>query len=80
MDHEKQVAKLFVNGRSQAVRLPRAFRFEGKEVIIRRVGEDVILSPKPRSWDSFFSDTPMPSDDFMSERVDSPPQDRGKIL
>lgn len=52
-----QVAKLFTNGRSQAVRLPLAFRFEGKEVFIRRDGEtgDVILSRRPTTWDGFFA-------------------------
>jgi virulence-associated protein VagC len=44
-------AKLFRNGRSQAVRLPKEFRFEGEEVSIRREGDSVILEPvKPRSW------------------------------
>ena len=44
-------AKLFWNGRSQAVRLPKEFRFEGDEVVIRREGDCVILEPKPRlSW------------------------------
>ena len=45
------IAKLFRNGRSQAVRLPKEFRFEGEEVSIRREGDSVILEPvKPRSW------------------------------
>lgn len=51
-----QTAKLFMNGRSQAVRLPAEFRVEGKEVSIRKdlgTGE-VILSPKPKSLDHFF--------------------------
>jgi antitoxin VapB len=44
-------AKLFRNGRSQAVRLPKEFRFEGEEVSIRRVGKKVILEPKKhRQW------------------------------
>lgn len=44
-------AKLFMNGRSQAVRLPKEFRFEGEEVAIRREGESVVLEPvKPRRW------------------------------
>lgn len=67
----QQVAKLFINGRSQAVRLPAAFRFNAKEVFIRQDPEtgDVILSPKPNSWDGFFTalrraDVP---DDFLSE-------------
>ena len=44
-------AKLFRNGRSQAVRLPKEFRFEGSEVSVRREGDAVILEPlKPRDW------------------------------
>ncbi len=52
-----QVAKLFTIGRSQAVRLPAAYRFDTKEVFIRRDAEtgDVILSRKPATWDDFFS-------------------------
>ncbi|MFA6231281.1 MAG: AbrB/MazE/SpoVT family DNA-binding domain-containing protein [Rhodanobacter sp.] len=52
-----QVAKLFTNGRSQAVRLPAAYRFDTKEVFIRQDAEtgDVILSRKPASWDDFFT-------------------------
>lgn len=51
-----QVAKIFTNGRSQAVRLPVAFRFDAKEVFIRQdpVTHDVILSRKPATWDGFF--------------------------
>jgi antitoxin VapB len=51
-----RTAKLFMNGRSQAVRLPSEFRFEGEEVNIRKdpaTGE-VVLSPKPKSLDRFF--------------------------
>jgi antitoxin VapB len=52
-----QIAKLFTNGRSQAVRLPAAYRFDTKEVFIRHDPEtgDVILSRKPASWDDFFA-------------------------
>ncbi|MBK7615560.1 MAG: AbrB/MazE/SpoVT family DNA-binding domain-containing protein [Vitreoscilla sp.] len=52
-----QIAKLFINGRSQAVRLPVAFRFDAKEVFIRRDPEtgEVILSSRPTSWEGFFS-------------------------
>ena len=67
-----QKAKLFINGRSQAVRLPAAYRFEGQEVFIRRDPEtgDVILSRRPQNWDSFFdalkkAEVP---DDFLSEQ------------
>jgi antitoxin VapB len=51
-----QVAKLFTNGRSQAVRLPAACRFDAKEVFIRKDQKtgDVILSRKPTNWNDFF--------------------------
>lgn len=42
-----KTAKLFMNGKSQAVRLPKEFRFEGKEVAIKRVGDAVMLTPAP---------------------------------
>ncbi|MDR0634125.1 MAG: type II toxin-antitoxin system VapB family antitoxin [Azoarcus sp.] len=68
----RQVAKLFINGRSQAVRLPAAYRFDGKEVFIRKDPEtgDVILSRKPATWDDFFAalkgaDVPA---DFLDEK------------
>ncbi len=47
-------AKLFANGRSQAVRLPKEFRFEGDEVYISRMGKAVVLLPKKDSWDALF--------------------------
>jgi antitoxin VapB len=52
-----QTAKLFMNGGSQAVRLPAAFRFDASEVFIRRdsVSGDVILSRRPPNWDGFFA-------------------------
>ena len=74
-------AKLFQNGRSQAVRLPVEFRFTGSEVFIREDPEtgNVILSPRPHSsWMSFFAlrDQAGVPDDFMSDRGDQPPQSR----
>ncbi len=66
-----ETAKIFITGRSQAVRLPVQFRFEGKEVYIRRDPNtgDVVLSRRPPSWDGFFAldqTTDVPAD-FMSE-------------
>ena len=73
-------AKLFLNGRSQAVRLPSGFRFEGREVFIRKDPKtgDVILSHRPESWDSFFELTKQARvpEEFMSDRQDSEPQKR----
>jgi antitoxin VapB len=50
-----QIAKLFINGRSQAVRLPRAYRFDAQEVYVRQdpATGDVILSRKPADWGGF---------------------------
>lgn len=50
-----QTAKLFKNGGSQAVRLPREFAFEGDEVFIEKVGDKVVLTPVERSWDGFWA-------------------------
>ena len=75
-----RTAKIFRNGRSQAVRLPVEYRFDGPEVYIRRDPEsgDVILSRRPESWDDFFelADRIGVPADFMSERDDAPPQKR----
>lgn len=73
-------AKLFITGRSQALRLPKEFRFPGAEVFIRRdpVTGEVILSPKPVSWTEFFEladRTKIPAD-FMADREDLPSQER----
>ncbi len=75
-----RTAKLFLNGRSQAVRLPAEFRFEGREVFIRQdqTTGDVILSRRPESWDSFFKlrqEANVP-DEFMADRTDEAPQKR----
>lgn len=75
-----RIAKLFRNGRSQAVRLPSEYRFEGSEVFIRRDAKtgDVILSRKPDSWHDFFElmKTIAVPKDFMADRGDAPPQKR----
>jgi antitoxin VapB len=76
---ETQTAKLFMNGNSQAVRLPKAFRFEGTEVYIYQEGERVILSPKPKGWRDFFENPQLPTEDFMAARVDLPPQERERF-
>ena len=47
-------AKVFMSGRSQAVRLPKEYRFEGDEVLIKRVGDAVVLLPRTHSWDTLF--------------------------
>ena len=48
-------AKIFMTGRSQAVRLPKEYRFAGDEVFIKRVGDAVVLMPRQLSWDTLFA-------------------------
>ena len=70
-------AKVFMTGRSQAIRLPKEFRFEGKEVEIFRRGDEVILREKPVTVDHLFKImSQMPDDFYIEERVDEPPQER----
>ena len=73
-------AKLFRNGRSQAVRLPAEYRFEGTEVYVRRDSAtgDVILSRRPESWRDFFElmKTIKVPKGFLADRKDGPPQKR----
>jgi len=76
----QKTAKLFKNGRSQAVRLPAAFRFAADEVYIRknpRTGE-VILSPKSSSWSELFAlaDSTVIPADFLRRRDRRPPKQR----
>jgi len=61
-------AKIFLNGRSQAVRLPKEFRFEADEVYVTRLGSAVVLLPKKGSWDIAFTALDGFSDDFMETR------------
>ena len=75
-----RTAKLFRNGRSQAVRLPADLRFEGSEVFVRQdpATGDVILSRRPESWEDFFQlaqQAGVPAD-YMAERGDDRPQKR----
>ena len=76
----KHIAKLFMNGRSQAVRLPASYRFDCKEVYIRRDPEtgDVVISKKPGSWKDYFEmmDSIDIANDFMAERNNGAPQER----
>lgn len=71
-----QHAKLFQNGQSQAVRLPKEFRFTGDKVNIRRVGNAVILLPENEPWDTLFDALGTFSPDFMAEREQPPVQQR----
>ena len=69
-------AKIFMNNRSQAVRLPKEFQFKTQEVFIRKVGKDVVLSPRPLDWSSYLAEAPVASADFMEGIEDLPEQER----
>ena len=71
-----RTAKVFMTNRSQAVRLPKDFQFATNEVLIRKDGEDVILSPRPRDWKSYLETAPAASDAFMDHVEDLPIQER----
>ena len=62
-----QTARLFANGRSQAVRLPKECQFEGENVYIQKIGNAVILFPYDKEWETFLHGLNSFSDDFMSE-------------
>lgn len=80
MQQNKQIAKIFMNGRSQAVRLPKAFRISGQEVLISKKGRNIILSPKSTAfsdlWKTFCETAPTIKGDFMKHVDDLPPQER----
>ena len=62
-----QTAKLFINGRSQAVRLPKEFQFTGNDVLIQKVGNAVMLFAHEKSWEVFLSGLNNFSDDFFND-------------
>jgi antitoxin VapB len=76
-------ARVFMSGRSQAVRIPAEYRFTSNEVFIRRDPQsgDVILSQAPDSWDDVYAalDKAGFPDDFLTDRNQGPPQDRDEL-
>jgi len=75
-DPKQRKAKVFMNNRSQAVRLPKEFQFSTQEVFIRRKGSEVVLSPRPFDWTSYLAEGPVASADFMEGVDDLPVQER----
>jgi len=72
----QRTAKIFMNNRSQAVRLPKDFQFSTSEVFIRRNGDEVILSPRPADWTAYLTSGPVASKEFMEGVDDLPIQER----
>jgi len=62
-----ETAKLFINGNSQAVRLPKEFRFPGNEVGIRKIGNIAVLFPVDQAWETFLCGLNSFTDDFLSD-------------
>ena len=75
-----KTAKLFQNGQSQAVRLPKVFRFEGDEVFIKKSGSAVVLIPLVNSWDSIVGSLDKFSEDYMADRDQPKQQKRGTVF
>ena len=73
-------AKVFENGRSQAVRLPKECRFNTDEVAVNKIGDIVLLMPKTNKWSSFMQAIDMFSEDFMNEeRTPGKEQEREEL-
>ncbi len=75
-----QTTTLFQNGASQAVRIPREFRFEGKQVEVKKIGNNLILRPICDSWDSMLNSLEQFSDDFMADGRAQPEQQQREDL
>jgi len=71
-----KIARLFRNGQSQAVRLPKEFRFEGEFVYVKKSGNAVVLVPAKGAWSALVESLDKFSDDFMAERGQPGPQKR----
>lgn len=74
-----QTAKIFTNGRSQAIRLPKEYRFSGDDVYINKIGKIVVLIPKDDPWSVLANSLDQFSDDFMEDR-NQPPQNNREDL
>jgi antitoxin VapB len=71
----RTTAKVFTTGRSQAVRIPKEYRFSCDEVLIERQGERVILKPRVKSWHDYFAGATRFTDDYPDDIEDPPPQE-----
>jgi len=68
--------KLFLNGGSQAVRLPKECRLEGDEVYVKKIGDLVVLFPREKRWEIFMRGVESFSEDFAAERIGGAPEGR----
>lgn len=70
-----RTAKIFLNNRSQAVRLPKDFHFDVDEVFIRKQGSEVVTLPRPATWNAYLAGGPVAPADFMADVEDLPLQE-----
>jgi len=78
---EPRTAKVFMSGGSQAVRLPAEYRVDTTEVLIERIGQSLLITPKRRGgWEEFFGRPSAVPADFLVDRDDRPPQSRGELF
>jgi antitoxin VapB len=75
-----QTARLFSNGRSQAVRLPKECQFKGEDVYIQKIGDAVILFPLDKAWETFLHGLHSFSDDYLSEARDQGQNQERELL
>jgi antitoxin VapB len=75
-----KTAKIFKNGSSQAVRLPKEFRLTGKQVYVKKIGNALVLLPEENSWESLFESLTKFTSDFMTGRRDLPLERRQKLF
>jgi len=73
-------AKIFLNGQSQAIRLPKEYRFRGTKVYVKRIGNAVVLIPEQDSWQTLVDSLALFSDDFMAERRQPETQQRTDLF
>lgn len=71
----KRTARLFRNGRNQAVRLPREYEIQAEEVYIERSGDTLVLTPKPKNWGSYFEHAHRLGSDMVDQVEDSLPSE-----
>ncbi|RJX29530.1 MAG: AbrB/MazE/SpoVT family DNA-binding domain-containing protein [Dethiobacter sp.] len=74
-----EIAKLFMNGRSQAVRLPREYRFDDSEVYVKKIGDIVLLIPKDSAWRTMEASLSHFTDDFLLQRNQPAEQKREEL-
>lgn len=72
----QRTAKVFTTNRSQAIRLPKEFRFQTSEVYIQKRGDQVILTPRPDNWRAYLDSGAVASSAFMEGIEDLPVQER----